>query len=174
MTVIVVMGVSGSGKTTVGIRLAERLGTEYADADAFHPPVNIEKMAAGIALTDDDRAPWLRSTASWIADRGERGGVVSCSALERRYRDVLRTGGDVWFLHLAGSMALLAARIQARTDHFMPASLLESQFADLEPLGPDEFGRVVQVSNPVESVVAEAVAAYRGARADIEAQRAGR
>ncbi|MFI5719486.1 gluconokinase [Nocardia sp. NPDC051750] len=174
MMVIVVMGVSGSGKTTVGVRLAERLGTGYADADAFHPPVNVEKMAAGIPLTDEDRAPWLRSTASWIADRGERGGVVSCSALRRRYRDVLRTGGDVWFLHLAGSMALLTARIQARTDHFMPVSLLESQFADLEPLESDEFGRVVQVSNSVAGVVTEAVAAYRGARADIEARRAGR
>ncbi|WP_432421464.1 gluconokinase [Nocardia carnea] len=172
--VIVVMGVSGSGKTTVGVRLAERLGTDYADADAFHPPVNVEKMAAGIPLTDDDRAPWLRSTASWIVERGERGGVVSCSSLKRRYRDVLRTGGDVWFLHLAGPMALLTARIQARPDHFMPLSLLESQFADLEPLGAGEFGHVVPVNNPVESVVTEAVAAYRLARTDIEARRAGR
>src|SRR3982074_1423497 len=100
MTVIVVMGVSGAGKTTVGAALAEALGVEYAEADKFHPPANIAKMSSGTPLTDEDRWPWLDSIADWIAAHEKSGGVVTSSALKRRYRDVLRGGGDTWFLHL--------------------------------------------------------------------------
>ena len=102
MTVIVVMGVSGSGKTTIGTALANALGVEYAEADTFHPQANIDKMTAGIALTDADRAPWLEAIAGWIRAHQESGGVVTSSALKRRYRDCLRTGGNVWFAHLHG------------------------------------------------------------------------
>jgi gluconokinase len=151
--VIVVMGVSGSGKTTVGRALAERLGVPYAEADEFHPRANVDKMAAGRALTDDDRWPWLRAIAAWI-DAQAGGGVVTCSALKRAYRDLLRAETDhVWFLHLHGDRALIASRIGGRSGHFMPASLLDSQFADLEPLTPDEPGLVVDVAAPPEEIV---------------------
>ncbi|MFI0901370.1 gluconokinase [Streptomyces sp. NPDC020983] len=151
-TVIVVMGVSGSGKSTVGGLLAERLGVEYAEADDFHPAANVAKMAAGQPLDDADRAPWLDAIAEWIAGRGDRGGVVSCSALRRRYRDRLRAAGSgVFFLHLDGSPELIAARLAARTGHFMPAGLLGSQFGALEPLDADEPGAAVPLDGgPVE------------------------
>ncbi len=114
--VIVVMGVSGSGKSTVGGLLAERLGVPYAEADDFHPPANIAKMSAGHPLDDSDRAPWLDAIAAWIAERGDRGGVVSCSALRRRYRDRLRASAPgLFFLHLDGSPELIASRLAART-----------------------------------------------------------
>ncbi|GHF23908.1 gluconokinase [Amycolatopsis deserti] len=145
MTVIVVMGVAGSGKTTVGSALAERLGVEYAEADAFHPPANIKKMSSGHPLNDDDRWPWLHAIAAWISEHQRTGGVVSSSALKRRYRDVLRTGGDVWFLHLDGPRDVLAERMRGRTGHFMPVSLLDSQLADLEPLETDERGMVADI-----------------------------
>src|SRR5437899_2044599 len=112
MPVIVVMGVSGSGKTTVGEALAARLGVEYADGDAFHPAANIAKMSAGHPLTDDDRWGWLDAMAGWIQAHGPTGGVLGSSALKRRYRDRLRTGGDVWFLHLSGDRELLAERLR--------------------------------------------------------------
>lgn len=155
------MGVSGVGKTTVGTALAGRLGVPYAEADEFHPPANIAKMSAGVALTDADRAPWLRAIAAWITEQaGRGGGVVTCSALKRRYRDVLaRAAGDVWFLHLSGDRALLAARIGARTGHFMPAALLDSQLGDLEPLQPGEPGLVVDVAAGPEQIVETTVAA---------------
>jgi gluconokinase len=157
MTVIVVMGVAGSGKTTIGTALAAALAVEYAEADDFHPLANIEKMSAGVPLTDEDRAPWLRAIADWIGEHGR--GVVTSSALKRRYRDVLRSGGDVWFAHLHGDRALLASRLGARTGHFMPVSLLDSQLADLEPLRPDEPGQVFDISEPPERIVEAILAA---------------
>lgn len=154
--IVVVMGVSGSGKTTVGALLAERLGVPYAEADAFHPPANIAKMTSGHPLDDADRWPWLHAIADWIHDRaitGE-GGVVSCSALKRRYRDLLRTAADdVWFLHLHGTRDVVAGRLHHRSGHFMPESLLDSQFADLEPLADDEPGlRADLTEDPAEIV----------------------
>ena len=157
MTVIVVMGVAGSGKTTVGMELAERLGVEYAEADTFHPKANIEKMSSGHPLTDEDRRPWLRAIAGWIHDHQETGGVVSSSALKRKYRDVLRSGGDVYFLHLNGTRNLLAERMQGRSGHFMPVSLLDSQLADLEPLEPDERGMIVDITDSPDDIVAAAL-----------------
>ncbi|WP_020662370.1 gluconokinase [Amycolatopsis benzoatilytica] len=161
MTVIVVMGVSGSGKTTVGTAVAKELGTRYAEADTFHPQANIDKMTAGQPLTDEDRAPWLAAIASWIGEHHENGAVVSSSALKRRYRDVLRGGGDVWFLHLHGSRDLLAERMKTRTGHFMPVSLLDSQLADLEPLEPDEPGATFDISHPPAELVQAALTAFR-------------
>ncbi|MEV6904192.1 gluconokinase [Amycolatopsis sp. NPDC051372] len=161
MTVIVVMGVSGSGKTTVGEALAERLGVEYAEADTFHPKANIEKMTAGHALTDADREPWLQAISHWIAAHQESGGIVSSSALKRRYRDELRAGGSVWFLHLHGDRDVLAERMQTRKGHFMPVSLLDSQLADLEPLQPDEPGYVVEITEPPAALVEAALHAFQ-------------
>ncbi len=133
------MGVSGSGKTTVGQLLAGRLGWPYAEADAFHPDANVAKMAAGQPLTDEDRAPWLTAIAAWIDERiARRGpGVVTCSALKRAYRDVLRRP-EVAFVYLEGSQDLIARRLAARQGHFFKAELLASQFAALEPPAPDE------------------------------------
>ncbi|MFE0460720.1 gluconokinase [Kitasatospora sp. NPDC058965] len=145
---IVVMGVAGVGKTTVAQQLAERLGLPCAEADDFHPAANIAKMAAGIPLDDADREPWLRALAAWLHERGAAGtgGVVTCSALKRRYRDTLRAGcPDAYFLHLDGGRRLIAQRLAARTGHFMPASLLDSQYAVLEPLQSDERGAVLDV-----------------------------
>lgn len=154
-SVIVVMGVSGSGKTTVGRGLARRLGVPYAEADEFHPQANIDKMTAGQPLTDDDRWPWLRSIAAWIAEQAAlAGGVVTCSALKRTYRDLLRSAAEsVWFLHLDGDRALIAERMATRTGHFMPPALLDSQLADLEPLHPDEPGLRLDVTNPPETLI---------------------
>src|SRR6201990_330872 len=127
---IVVMGVSGSGKSTVGAALAQRLRVPFADADDFHPPANIAKMTAGQPLDDDDRYPWLEAIGEWVTDRCGAGGVMSCSALKRKYRDQLRTHlPDREFLHLSGTPEVIAKRQASRPGHFMPASLLESQFA---------------------------------------------
>lgn len=146
LPVIVVMGVSGSGKSTVGGLLAQRLDVPYAEADDFHPAANIAKMSAGHPLDDTDRAPWLDAIAAWIAERDGRGGVVSCSALRRRYRDRLRADApDLFFLHLDGAPELIAARLAARMEHFMPSGLLRSQFDALEPLAADEAGAVVPI-----------------------------
>ncbi|MBB4685993.1 gluconokinase [Amycolatopsis jiangsuensis] len=161
MTVIVVMGVSGSGKTTVGTAVAQRLGVDYAEADTFHPPANIAKMTAGHPLTDADRAPWLAEIAKWIAAHQDSGGVVSSSALKRSYRDVLRGGGAVWFLHLHGARELLAERMKTRSGHFMPVSLLDSQLADLEPLQPDEPGRTFDLAQSPAELVDAALSAFR-------------
>jgi gluconokinase len=152
--VLVVMGVSGSGKTTVGSLLAGRLGWPYAEADAFHSEANVAKMAAGHPLTDDDRWPWLAAIAGWIDDRIARheSGVVTCSALKRVYRDVLRRP-EVAFVHLQGSQELIARRLAARHGHFFRAEMLASQFADLEPAEPDE--NVVSV--PIGGTPAEIV-----------------
>jgi gluconokinase len=161
--VIVVMGVSGSGMSTVGGLLAARLGVPYAEADDFHPPANIAKMSAGHPLDDTDRAPWLDAIADWITERGDRGGVVSCSALRRRYRDRLRRDAPgLFFLHLDGSPELIAARMAARMQHFMPSGLLASQFEALEPLEPDEAGIVVPVDGGPQATGERALAALPG------------
>ncbi|HEY5833769.1 gluconokinase [Streptomyces sp.] len=156
--VIVVMGVSGSGKSTVGGLLAERLGVPYAEADDFHPPANIAKMSAGHPLNDTDRAPWLDAIAGWISERGHQGGVVSCSALRRRYRDRLRQAdSDLFFVHLDGPPELIASRLAARMEHFMPSGLLSSQFEALEPLQPDESGAVVSIDGGSQEITERAL-----------------
>ncbi len=160
--VIVVMGVSGSGKTTIGTRLADALGVEYAEGDDFHPPANIAKMAAGTPLDDADRAPWLDALAAWMAERSARGAVVTCSALKRAYRDRLRASApDTYFLHLNVPREELERRVAGRRGHFMPPSLLDSQLATLEQLEGDERGGTVDATRPPEDVVREAVAALR-------------
>jgi len=152
---VVVMGVSGSGKTTVGTALADRLGVVYADADDFHSAASVAKMAAGHPLDDNDRAPWLADIAAWLAARDESGAVVGCSALRRRYRDVLRAAAPrVQFLHLAGDPAVLTRRVAERPGHFMPASLITSQLETLEALEPDEPGRVLDLTAAVDDIVA--------------------
>jgi len=156
---VVVMGVSGSGKSTVGAALGQRLGVPFADADDFHPPANIAKMAAGHALDDTDRHPWLEAIGEWLAGHDADGGVISCSALKHRYRDQLRGHAPrVRFVHLEGSHEVIARRQASRPGHFMPASLLASQFATLEELAPDEPGFVVDVDQSVDAIVAEAAA----------------
>lgn len=161
---IVVMGVSGAGKTTVGALLAERLGWPFEDGDSFHPPANVEKMRAGTPLTDEDRWPWLRAIAARIAVARSQGAgvVVACSALKRAYRDALRDGrSDIRFLHLTGEPALIMARQAARQGHYMPASLVASQFATLEP--PDTEADVIDLEVEAEppAIVQKAVAALR-------------
>jgi gluconokinase len=163
---VVVMGVSGSGKSTVGAALARRLDVPFADADDFHPPANIAKMAAGTPLDDADRHPWLEAIGEWLAAHERTGGVVSCSALKRRYRDQLRRHAPgLELLHLHGRHDVIAGRQAARPGHFMPTSLLGSQFATLEPLAPDEPGVVVDVDRTVEEIVTDYLA-RRTARPD--------
>jgi len=148
------MGVSGSGKSTVGAALAQRLRVPCADADDFHPPANIAKMTAGEPLNDDDRYPWLESIGAWLAERCDSGGVMSCSALKRKYRDQLRSHcPDVEFLHLSGTPEVIAKRQASRPGHFMPASLLTSQFDTLEPLADDERGNTIDVDQSIDSIV---------------------
>ena len=154
MPLVVVMGVTGSGKSTVGIALAERLGVPFADADDFHSPENVAKMRAGTPLDDNDRLPWLRAIAAWL--REQRDAVVTCSALKRAYRDILRDGApDVLFLHLDGDKETVRQRVAGRAGHFMPSSLVDSQFAALEPLAADERGVVVDFARPVAEIVDE-------------------
>jgi gluconokinase len=155
-TAIIVMGVSGSGKSTIGQALADELGWAFRDGDAFHPAANVEKMRAGAPLTDADRWPWLDAIAAHVAKLEAEGShvVIACSALKRAYRDRLRQGGaHLRFVHLDGSFDLIDARMKARTDHFMPPSLLESQFATLEPPAPDEQAVVVSIAQPPEAIV---------------------
>lgn len=150
---IVVMGVSGSGKSTVGAALAQRLRVPFGDADDFHPAANIAKMSAGHALDDDDRYPWLETIGAWLAEHPD-GGVMSCSALKRKYRDQLRQHcPEVRFLHLAGSPEVIGRRQASRPGHFMPPELLASQFETLEPLGPDEAGVVIDVDQNIDAVI---------------------
>ncbi|MFF9408613.1 gluconokinase [Streptomyces anandii] len=160
--IVVVMGVSASGKSTVGAHLAERLGVPFQEGDDLHPAANRAKMASGHPLDDADRAPWLAALADWIratADRG-RGGVLSCSALRRAYRDALRrSGADVWFVYLALDRAVAARRIARRTGHFMPPALLDSQYAVLDPLEADEPGVTVDASGSAAEVEAAVVRA---------------
>ncbi|GAA2772729.1 gluconokinase [Kitasatospora cinereorecta] len=162
--VVVVMGVSGVGKTTVARLLADRLDLPYAEADDFHPAANIAKMSAGIPLDDHDREPWLRTLGAWLGARAAAGtgGVVTCSALKRRYRDILRDFcPDAFFLHLSGDRAVIEDRLAHRTGHFMPPSLLDSQYATLEPLQPDEHGLVLDVGPDAHQLVDTAVRAIR-------------
>jgi gluconokinase len=159
---VVVMGVSGSGKTTVGAALAQRLRVPFADADDFHPRANIDKMSAGTPLSDEDRGPWLDTIGAWLADHAEHGGVASCSALRRAYRDVLTNAApQAYFIHLNGTPQVIAARVAGRPGHFMPAALVESQFATLEPLGADELGAVLDVDQPVDDLVTQSLALPR-------------
>ena len=152
---VVVMGVSGSGKSTVGAALALRLSVPFVDADDLHPARNIAKMTAGEALGDGDRRPWLDDLGRWLAAHPD-GGVAGCSALRRRYRDQLRghlPPGQPAFVHLAADAAVLRRRLADRAGHFMPVSLLESQLATLEPLEPDEVGVVVDAAQDVDACV---------------------
>ncbi len=157
---LVVMGVSGSGKSTIADHLARRLGWAYEDGDRFHPASNVTKMSAGHPLTDEDRRPWLQAIAGEIdrlAVTGERA-VIACSALKRAYRDILVHGReDVRIVFLDGTQDLIAARLAARKGHFMPAGLLASQFATLERPGADERPIVVSIDAPVEAIVDDIV-----------------
>ena len=155
---LIVMGVSGCGKTTVGSALAARLGWTFCDADDLHSPANVAKMAAGHALDDADRAPWLADVASWIGTH--RPCVVACSALKRRYRDILRNHG-LEFVYLDANRELLEGRVSHRAGHFMPASLLGSQLDALEPPGPDEASITVAADAPLEDQLSAVQAALR-------------
>lgn len=150
---LVVMGVSGSGKSTIAALVAERAGATFIDADDLHPVSNVEKMAAGIPLTDEDRMPWLREVGDVIARHADTPVVVACSALRRAYRDVIREhAGPVLFAELDGSRELLAARMGTRAEHFMPVALLDSQLATLEPLQSDEDGLRVDISEAPDEI----------------------
>jgi gluconokinase len=166
VAVVIVMGVSGSGKSTVGGLLASRLHWEFEDADWFHPASNIEKMHRGIPLTDEDRGPWLDAIADWVdaMRQSARHGVIACSALKRRYRDVLiGDRDDVRLVYLRGDEALIARRIATRHEHFMPPKLLHSQFEALDEPGPDEYPIVVSIEPPPREIVAQVVAALEAA-----------
>ncbi len=159
-THVVVMGVSGSGKTTVAHGIAAATGFEFAEADEFHPDENIAKMEAGTPLTDDDRWPWLTALAQWMESRSRDGvsTIITCSALKRTYRDVLREGPpSVTFVHLDGPVEVIRERMSGRRGHFMPASLLQSQIDTLEPLGADEDGVVLDLRRSPEDLIDEAV-----------------
>jgi gluconokinase len=162
--ILVVMGVSGSGKTTIGTQLALALRWEFEDADWFHPTRNIDKMQAGIPLTDEDRAPWLIAIANFIdeARAAGRHAVVTCSALKRRYRAVIIDNRpDVRLIYLKGDMELIGRRIATRHEHFMPASLLQSQFDALEEPGPDENPIVVSIAPRPREIVAQILDALK-------------
>lgn len=153
---IIVMGVSGAGKTVVGKRLAERLGWEFAEGDAFHPSANIAKMSAGTPLTDTDRWPWLRAIGDWIdaRARADESAVITCSALRRTYRDLLRENrSGVWFCQLDADAALIESRLAHRHGHYMPSSLLPSQLATLEPLQDNEPGTTFSAAPAVDDIV---------------------
>jgi gluconokinase len=156
--VLVLMGVSGCGKSTVAALLAGRLGWAFEEGDALHPSANVDKMAAGRPLTDEDRRPWLEAVAEWIEgqlDKGENG-IVTCSALKRSYRDLLnRRGSNIVFVYLAGDKETIANRLAVRHGHFMPSSLLDSQFADLEEPAPDEPSLRVGVDSAPEVIAGE-------------------
>jgi carbohydrate kinase (thermoresistant glucokinase family) len=152
------MGVSGCGKTTIGHLVARELGVRFLDGDSLHPVENVAKMAAGTPLTDEDRWPWLTIVGAELASAGSDGLVLACSALRRRYRDAIRAQApDTVFLHLHGSKEVLGARLEGRSGHFMPAALLESQLATLEPLDADEAGVVADIAAPVAEVVRAAL-----------------
>lgn len=157
----VIMGVCGAGKSLIGAELARALDVEFVEGDALHPPENVRRMAAGIPLTDDDRHGWLLAIAARLreAKRAGAGLVISCSALKRRYRDLLRSAGDpdVRFVYLAGSRALLAERMANRRGHFMPPALLDSQLAILEEPSPDERAWVCDISERPDTIVSDLV-----------------
>jgi carbohydrate kinase (thermoresistant glucokinase family) len=156
------MGVSGSGKSTIGALIADELGIPFCDADALHPRANLEKMAAGVPLDDDDRWPWLAIVGRRLAESGDAGLVMACSALKKVYREAIsREAPGVVFVHLAGTREVLAARLEGRSGHFMPPALLDSQLATLEPLAQDERGATVDIASPLARVVGDGVAAVR-------------
>ncbi|MDC7716577.1 gluconokinase [Vogesella sp. DC21W] len=160
-TMLVVMGVCGSGKSEVGRRLAAELGARFVEGDDFHPPANVARMEAGIPLTDDDRGQWLQALRSQLqqAQVAGEGVVLSCSALKRRYRDLLRDGcPGLAFVYLKGERALIEARMRARQGHFMPLALIDSQLADLEPPQAEEGAIEVDIRLPVAELVAGVVA----------------
>jgi carbohydrate kinase (thermoresistant glucokinase family) len=167
--ILVVMGVSGSGKTTIGVRLAKRLGLPFVEGDRFHPPANIAKMSSGVPLDDADRRPWLEALAGEL-DRARRAGagiVLVCSALRRAYRDILRAGhSDVVFVFLDGDKALIRCRLKGRRGHFMPAALLDSQFATLERPAPDERAVRVAIGGEPDAIVETVLAALASPVAD--------
>jgi carbohydrate kinase (thermoresistant glucokinase family) len=153
---LVVMGVAGSGKSTIGEALSQRLGWRYADGDSFHPPVNVAKMSAGQPLTDEDRWPWLKAIAAEIERCRQEGQhiIIACSALKKAYRDILvHSRDDIRMVYLNGSHDLVADRIGHRKGHFMPPGLLDSQFAALEPPSPDERPIIVSIDASVEVIV---------------------
>lgn len=159
---IIVMGVSGSGKTTVAEGIAERMGWTFAEGDDFHPEANVEKMKAGHPLTDEDRWPWLESIGAWIDahEHGKESAVITCSALKKSYRDMLREGRPgVRFCHVDVESEVLEERLAKRKGHYMPASLLDSQLADLEPLQKAEPGVVVHADGDQAEVLADTLAA---------------
>lgn len=169
---VVVMGVAGCGKSTVAEAIRDRLGFTMAEGDDFHPAANIRKMSQGIPLTDDDRRPWLQVINRWMLGRHKLGEstVVSSSALKRKYRDILRKDVPVFFVHLVGSQELIQDRLEHRKGHFMPPSLLPSQFAILEPLQEDEPGIAVSVEGSAEEMVERAIEAVKEHAAKEEAQ----
>jgi gluconokinase len=155
---VIVMGVSGTGKSSVAEALARQLGSRFVEGDALHPESNVRKMAAGTPLTDEDRWPWLDFIVEALREEAARGGslVVTCSALKRSYREVLAANGArTVFVHLAGSRELIASRLGGREGHFFPQALLDSQFDTLEPLDPEEDGFAVDVAAPLEQEVEE-------------------
>lgn len=159
-SVLVLMGVSGSGKSTVALMLAHRLNWIFEEGDWFHPPSNIEKMHSGVPLTDEDRWPWLHGIAAWIdaTRRAGNHGIIACSALKRVYRDILvGDRPDVRLVYLKGDRDLIARRLAARDAHFMPPSLLDSQFASLEEPQPDEHAIVVSIVPHPREIVEEVV-----------------
>jgi gluconokinase len=165
--VLIVMGVAGTGKSMVAATLAERLGWELGEGDDLHPAANVAKMTSGQPLTDEDRWPWLDKVAEWIDDHVATGqpGIMTCSALKKAYRDRLR-GPGVAFVHLNGTRELLAARIAARRDHYMPGSLLDSQLEALQPLEADENGIVVELDSKSLQEEAEEIMTGLGIRAN--------
>ncbi|GAA2795298.1 gluconokinase [Saccharopolyspora taberi] len=170
-TQVVVMGVAGSGKTTVAELLAGRAGLEFVEADRFHSPENIAKMSAGTPLTDADRLPWLRSLSEWMRDRRAAGSatVLACSALKRPYRDILREHApNLKFVHLHGPEELVLARMASRKGHFMPTALLDSQFAALEPLEADEDGITLDLAETPDQLADRALS-WLGLASDLRA-----
>jgi carbohydrate kinase (thermoresistant glucokinase family) len=160
--IVLLMGVSGAGKTTIGERLAAALGARFHEGDAFHPPENVEKMHRGEPLTDQDRLPWLGAIAAAIAaaDRAGTPAVFACSALKRSYRDILRAASSrLRVVHLRGDEALVRSRLEARRGHFMPPTLLPSQFRTLEPPDPGELPIVVDIAASPDAIVAQICAA---------------
>ena len=160
VTALIFMGVSGSGKSTIAAEVAKHLGWPMIEGDDLHPPANIAKMSQGIPLNDDDRKPWLEAIAARIDSWRQSGtrGIVTCSSLKHAYRDILRSGhADVRFVYLEGSYELLLDRMQHRQRHFMPASLLKSQFDTLEPPGPEE-AIAVSINQPEEAIVDDVLA----------------
>lgn len=157
---LVIMGVAGCGKSTVGVALSERLGVPYIDGDDLHPQTNLDKMRQGVPLTDTDRWPWLDAVGQVLATRAPV--IVGCSALKRAYRDRLRdaAGAPIRFIYLSGSRAEISRRMADRDGHFMPLSLLDSQFAALEPPGPDE-AMTVDIGQPIAQIVEDIVAGLR-------------